>query len=90
MAGLQSLPLYHPAYWPTWAGLVVMRLISLLPMRLIWLLGMGLGAFIHLFPSKLKRIALTNVRVCFPDKGEAWQRTMVRRHFRNLGVSILS
>ncbi len=90
MAGLQSLPLYHPAYWPTWAGLVVMRAVSLLPMRLVWLLGMSLGSVIHLFPSKLKSVALTNVRLCFPERGEKGQRELVRRHFLMLGVSILS
>ncbi len=90
MAGLRSLPLYHPAYWPTWAGLAFMRAVALLPMRLIWLLGVFLGSVFHLFPSKLKDVALTNVRLCFPERGEQGQRDLVRRHFRMLGVSILS
>ncbi len=90
MARLQTLPLYHPAYWPTWTGLAVMRLISLLPMRLIWLLGISLGSAAHLFPSKLKSVALTNVRLCFPELGEKGQRDLVRRYFRMLGVSMFS
>ena len=90
MARLQSLPLYHPAYWPTWVGLVVMRLVSLLPFRLIWCLGNGLGALVHLFPSKLKKVALINVGLCFPELAAAGQRQLVKRHFHALGVSILS
>jgi len=90
MARLQTLPLYHPAYWPTWIGLAVMRVVSLLPMRLIWPLGIVLGSVLHLFPSKLKDVALTNVRLCFPERGEKGQHSLVRRHFRMLGVSILS
>ena len=90
MAGLQSLPLYHPAYWPTWIGLAVMRVISLLPMRVIWLLGSALGSALHLVPSKLRGIARTNVGLCFPERGPQGQRDLIRRHFRLLGVSILS
>ena len=90
MSGLRSLPLYHPAYWPTWIGLAVMRAVSLLPMRLIWPLGAALGSALHLVPSKIKGVALTNVRLCFPELGPRGQRALVRRHFRMLGVSILS
>jgi len=87
--GLQDLPLYHPAYWPTWLALGIMRVITLLPMRVIWVLGSGLGAFFHLFPSKIKKTSLINVGLCFPELGKAGQRRLVRRHFRTLGVSIL-
>jgi KDO2-lipid IV(A) lauroyltransferase len=90
MAGLQSLPIYHPAYWPTWVALALLRVLSLFPMRVIWVLGNLLGALIGLFPTKLKRIARTNIELCFPELGEAGQRDLLRRHFRNLGVSILS
>lgn len=90
MARLQSLPLSHPAYWPTWFGLLVMRLVSLLPFRLVWCLGNMIGALLHLFPSKLKRIALTNVRLCFPELDASRQGDVVGSYFRMLGVSILS
>lgn len=90
MAGLQSLPLYHPAYWPTWIGLAVMRAISLLPMPVIWALGNILGAFFQLFPSKIRKVALINIGLCFPELGKQGQQRFVRRHFRSLGVSILS
>ena len=87
--GLQDLPLYHPAYWPTWLGLAFMRLISVLPLPVLWVLGNVLGAFFHLFPSKIKKTALINVGLCFPELGKKGQRGLVRRHFRSLGVSIL-
>jgi KDO2-lipid IV(A) lauroyltransferase len=90
MAQLQNLPLYHPAYWPTWIGIFVLRAVSCFPMRLIWPLGNVLGTLLRLFPSKLKRVALTNIRLCFPELGEDGQRGLMRRHFRMLGVSILS
>ncbi|MEK6743680.1 MAG: lysophospholipid acyltransferase family protein [Nitrospirota bacterium] len=87
--GLQELPLYHPAYWPTWLGLAFMRLLSLLPLPVLWVLGSVLGAFFHLFPSKIKETALINVGLCFPELGKEGQASLVRRHFRSLGVSII-
>ena len=67
-----------------------MRVISLLPMPVIWVLGNALGTVVHLFPSKLRHVALANIRLCFPELGEDGQRRLMRRHFRLLGVSILS
>lgn len=67
-----------------------MRTVSLLPMRLIWLLGVVLGWSFHLIPSKLKKVALANVRLCFPELGEQSQRALVRRNYCMLGVSVLS
>jgi len=90
MADLRSLPLWHPRYWPTWAGVAVMRAISVLPLPAVWVLGSVLGALFHLVPSKLKKTALTNVRLCFPELGEDGQRRIVRRYFRTLGVSMLT
>lgn len=89
MARLHQLPTWHPAYWPTWIGLGIMRLVSLLPLLAIWLLGSSLGAIMHLFPSKLRDVARINVGLCLPELGEAGQRRLVRRHFRSLGVSML-
>jgi Kdo2-lipid IVA lauroyltransferase/acyltransferase len=89
MARLHQLPTWHPAYWPTWLGLGLMRIITLLPLPVLWVLGNVLGAFVHLFPSKIKNVALTNVGLCFPELGTKGQHRLVRRHFRSLGVSIV-
>jgi len=66
-----------------------MRLLSVLPLPVLWVLGNVLGAFFHLFPSKIKKTALINVGLCFPEIGSEGQRRLVRRHFRELGISIL-
>jgi KDO2-lipid IV(A) lauroyltransferase len=66
-----------------------MWLLSLLPLPAIWLLGSALGAFLHLFPSKIRTVARINVGLCLPELGEGGQRRLVPRHFRSLGVSML-
>lgn len=90
MSARGTLPIYHPRYWPTWIGVAVMRLISLLPMPVTWTLGNLLGTVVHFFPSSMKRVARTNIGLCFPDLDENGRRRLTRRHFRMLGVSILS
>jgi len=87
--GLQDLPLYHPAYWPTWLGLGIMRVITFLPMRVIWLLGTLLGAWISFIPSKLRTVVRVNIGLCFSEIGTEGRRRLERRHFRALGVSLL-
>lgn len=77
-------------YLPTWLGLFVLRIITLLPFPVIWLLGSVLGALVGLFPSKLKSIAATNIAICFPGWSAAERSRLLRRHFRMVGVSILS
>jgi len=87
--GLQNLPLYHPAYWPTWLALGIMRIITFLPMPVLWVLGNLLGAIYYLVPSKIKKVASINIGLCFPELGHKGQRRLLRRHFRSLGVSII-
>src|SRR5512134_3374587 len=87
--GLQDLPLYHPAYWPTWLGLAFMRVITFLPMPVLWVLGTALGTVMHLIPSKVRKVVRTNIRLCFPELGGKGRRRLVRKHFRTLGVSML-
>ena len=87
--GLQDLPLYHPAYWPTWLGLAFMRIITFLPMPVLWVLGTVLGTVMHLIPSKVRKVVRDNIGLCFPELGGAGQRRLVRQHFRSLGVSML-
>lgn len=77
-------------YVPTWLGLAVLRIITLVPFPAVWLIGTALGAILSVFPTKLKRIARTNVRLCFPDLDARGETRLVNRHFRMVGVSILS
>jgi KDO2-lipid IV(A) lauroyltransferase len=66
-----------------------MRLLSFLPLPVLWALGTVFGALFHLFPSKIKKTALINAGLCFPELGKDGQASLVRRHFHSLGVSIL-
>jgi Kdo2-lipid IVA lauroyltransferase/acyltransferase len=81
--------LLSPRYWPTWAGLGVLRLLSLLPFRQKLAVGAALGALLRRLPLRYVRIARRNIELCLPELGAAARRRLLNRHFTSLGISLL-
>ncbi len=79
---------FHPRFWPTWLGIGVLRLFEPLPHRLLYLLGRGLGLFVHLFPTPFKRIARRNIELCLPELDAAARARILREHFAGLGCAL--
>lgn len=79
---------WQPRYWPLWLGLCWLRLMSLLPFR--WQLASGrlLGRLVWLALPGRRRIAATNIRLCFPELSAAEQAALVRDHFASLGMTL--
>jgi Kdo2-lipid IVA lauroyltransferase/acyltransferase len=84
------LSLGHPRYWLSWVGLVVMRLISLLPLPLLWISGSALGGLLYFLHAPRRHIVIRNIESCFPHLDHRAQRRMARRHFYSLGQASLS
>jgi Kdo2-lipid IVA lauroyltransferase/acyltransferase len=80
--------LLHPKYWPTWLGLGILRLFEPLPLRLLYLLGRGVGAFVYLFPSSFKRTARRNIELCLPELDAVTRQRILEEHFCGLGVAL--
>ncbi len=66
-----------------------MRAIARWPLPLLRALGAGLGAFLWLVARRRRHIAAVNLRLCFPELGEAARRRLVWRHFIAFGQSVL-
>jgi Kdo2-lipid IVA lauroyltransferase/acyltransferase len=81
--------LLSPRYWPTWAGLGVLRILSLLPYRLQLAVGAALGAVLRRLPVRFVRIARRNIDLCLPELGIAERRRLLNRHFRSLCIALL-
>jgi len=80
---------YGPRFWPTWVLLAFFRLCALLPVSVNLAIGRFIGfLFYHLAPSR-RRIAATNIALCFPEMGSQAQQKMVRQVIRNCGISIM-
>lgn len=81
--------LYGPRYWPTWLGVGVIRLISVLPYRWQMAVGAGLGRLAYYFSRRDRRIANINLRLCLPELDQSARRRLVREHFGSLGCALL-
>jgi Kdo2-lipid IVA lauroyltransferase/acyltransferase len=61
----------------------------LLPARALGAAGALLGMLLYWVAGERRRIAATNLRLCFPDLPNSARRQLMRRHFRALGRASL-
>jgi Kdo2-lipid IVA lauroyltransferase/acyltransferase len=81
--------LLSPRYWPTWAGLGVLRLLSLLPFTVQLGVGAAIGALLRRLPLRYVRIARRNIELCLPELGAAAHSRLLNRHFTSLGMALM-
>lgn len=75
-----------PRYWPTWMLLGMIYIVAHLPVRLNIFLGKRLAALLYRVAGSRRRIAETNIALCFPELDEAAQAQLVRRVFDSCGI----
>ena len=90
MADITLKTFLRPRYWYAWPVLALMHLWSWLPGSVLWVLGGALGGLFSLFPSKIRRVARTNLELCFPNMQEGDRRRLISRHFRLCGFAAVS
>lgn len=74
--------LAHPRYWPTWLGFGLLWLSIFLPRVVTSAAGAAVGELYFYLGRKRRRIALTNLRLCFPAQSSGALRRLGRAHFR--------
>ena len=83
-------PLLHPRYWLSWVGLALLRLVSLAPLPVLWLVGYVLGSGLYYLHGARRHITVRNIESCFPTLNRRAQRRMARQHFHALGQTALT
>jgi len=79
----------HPRYWITWFWLGVWRLVTILPYRVLYVLGQGIGLLLYLLPTRRKHIARTNIALCFPELDASERKSLLRDNFRSMGIALM-
>lgn len=79
----------HPRYWLTWFWLALWRMVTVLPYRLLLLIGKLIGLFLYLLPTRRKHIAQTNIQLCFPDLDAQSQKSLLKENFFNMGIALM-
>ena len=80
---------YLPRYWPTWLALALLWCITRLPYAGQLSIGRGLGRLAQGLAIKRKRIALTNLGLCFPDLPDTERQALLTEHFSSLGIALV-
>jgi KDO2-lipid IV(A) lauroyltransferase len=78
----------HPRYWLIWIFYGLLRLISYLPYRMQMGLGRALGKILLYISPKRRKIAETNLQLCFPEWTEEQRRQTLKKHFESLGICL--
>ena len=80
--------LSHPVWWPTWFGVGLFWLVGQLPWNLLLALGRGIGRLSWHLAGGRRRVAETNVRLCFPELAAGQQRELVHRIMLSTGEAL--
>ena len=80
----------HPRYWPTWFGLLILRLMSMLPLPVLAVSGYAVGLLIYALFGSRRRISYLNIRTCFPELSQSQCKKINRHHFCYLGQSVMT
>ncbi len=80
--------LLGPRYWPTWLGLGLLRLIQLLPHRLLLAVGRLIGRLVRHLPLHYAKVARCNLELCLPELTAAQRERVLHEHFEALGMGL--
>lgn len=81
--------LWSPRYWPVHVGMALGWLVAQLPFRVQMALGKILGNAAYYLMRGRRRIARTNLGLCFPELDTDARRALLREHFRSLGLGVV-
>jgi len=59
-------------------------------MRVVRIVGSGLGLLGYIFASKRRKIGLKNLSLCFPEMSETEKKRIIKAHFKHLLTSALA
>jgi len=80
---------WQPRYWGIWLFLGLLRLNSLLPYRAQMATGRALGGLLYHLLRGRRRVAATNLALCFPDRTRVARQQLLREHFASIGMTVV-
>ena len=88
MAQSRSSSLWYPGNALAALGVGILKLSARLPLSWMQITGKAIGTLAAvLFPFR-RKVALVNLRLCFPEMTEAERRRLLRRHYQAMGIGI--
>jgi KDO2-lipid IV(A) lauroyltransferase len=79
----------HPRFWPSWLGLLFMRLSIYLPVKAQLMVGGWLSWIMTPLMKSRKNIARHNLELCFPELSEKQRAALLEENFRTMGMMLI-
>jgi Kdo2-lipid IVA lauroyltransferase/acyltransferase len=70
-------------------GVFIFWLIHFLPFRAIVAIGNGIGILLYPLARERRRVADINLRLCFPEMGDAAREKLIREHFKMFARGVI-
>jgi KDO2-lipid IV(A) lauroyltransferase len=77
-----------PRYWSAAIGILFIRSLVFLPMRVQYFMGKWGGYIFYLLGRRRRHIATVNVDLCFPKLDKKQKRQIVRGAFESAGITV--
>ena len=86
---MNLLQLLTPRYWLLWIGVAIFW--SLIQLPNSWKLTVGriIGRITYRLAARRRKIATTNLKLCFPDLTDKQRHELLYQHFESLGIGLL-
>lgn len=79
----------HPRFWPSWLGLLFMRLSIYLPVKAQLIAGNGISLIMRPLMKSRKRVAQRNLELCFPELSHQQRSQLLEENFRTMGMMLI-
>lgn len=79
----------HPRWWPTWAAVGSLWLVSQLPIPTLQAVGKKLGSVTYVLAGRRRHITEVNIRLCFPELNADEQAALVKKSFQSNAMGLL-
>lgn len=91
VASVTTAPDVEPArgHYLTRLGLLLLRLLAGAQLVTLRALGARFGLLLYVLAAERRRVATTNIRLCFPEMHARARGKLVRAHFRAFGQSFI-
>lgn len=86
---MPPLTLLHPKFWPTWLGIGLLALITRMPYSFQLKIGEWVGRAFHRIGKSRRKVAETNIALCFPEKSPEEQAALVRQIFIDNSIGLM-
>lgn len=81
--------LLAPKYWPSWIGAGLLFMLAWLPWQTRRWLGLQIGGLLYKRNHKRRHVALTNLRLCFPELDGPQHQQLALQHLQEYACALL-